>query len=102
MPFEPGQSGNPNGRPKKGKTITDEVRKLLAESAESDTPMTKAQALAKVWLDKAMTGDPQTLKLLVEHLEGKAPQPIVGDEDSAPIKIESTEWKEQIVKKLSK
>jgi Family of unknown function (DUF5681) len=77
--FEKGKSGNPNGRPPKGKAITDEIRKYLAET--SDEGLTKAQAIAAVWIKKVMEGDTTALKLLVEHLEGKAVQPISGDED---------------------
>jgi hypothetical protein len=98
--FEKGKSGNPNGRPPKGKAITDEIRKYLAET--TDEGLTKAQAIAVIWIKKVMDGDTTALKLLVEHLEGKAPQPIVGDNEYDPIKLESTEWKDRIKRKLDK
>ncbi len=71
--FRPGRSGNPGGRPK-GQSLTALLRAQLDKG-------NNAQALAKVIVDKALSGDIQFCKLILERLEGKAPDRIAGPDD---------------------
>lgn len=76
----PGNTANPNGRPKKGYSITEAFRTML--SAE---PEVKAQIVQSI-KDKALAGDPAAIKMVWEYMDGKPKQPVVGgDEDDAPI-----------------
>lgn len=68
--FKPGQSGNPKGRPKKRRSFVDE---LAAEMCKPITitengkkkRITKQQAIVKQTMNKAMSGDPKVIALLM-------------------------------------
>ncbi len=68
--FKPGQSGNPRGRPKKRRSFVDE---LAAEMCKPITVtengkkkrITKQQAIVKQTMNKAMSGDPKVIALLM-------------------------------------
>lgn len=78
--FKPGQSGNPEGRPK-GTGITDVMRKAL-EKDEGKL----ADAVAQVIIKKAQSGDFNFCKMLVERIDGKIPDRIAGA-DGGSLKI---------------
>lgn len=77
--FKAGQSGNPKGRPKAAPTFTD---LLLKESGKQITvtqggkaiKMSQLQVMAKALYAKAMKGDIQSAKLIVQLLAA-APEP---------------------------
>ncbi len=58
MPFKPGQSGNPNGRPR-GQT---DKRRTLRQLIEAEAP-----ALVQTAIDLAKDGDVAALRLLLER-----------------------------------
>ena len=61
--FQPGQSGNPGGRPKGMAAI---AHKVMAEAvAEGD--MTRAEALVRKLFELAMEGNVQAIKLLLDR-----------------------------------
>lgn len=66
--FKPGQSGNPNGRPKKGYSITEWFREMLSSKPEVK------EELGKAILDKAKAGDPTALKLIWNYMDGMPQQ----------------------------
>ena len=69
--FKKGQSGNPNGRPKK----IPELDKLLAEVlGEEKNGLTAAQAILKALLAKAAKGDVRAAEVLLDRAYGKAKQ----------------------------
>lgn len=82
-PFQPGQSGNPNGRPK-SKPFKDALQKALKD-AEGDKDLLAAVATALV--GKAMMGDVPAIKELADRMDGKVSQPIEGEEGGEPIVI---------------
>ena len=60
--FQPGKSGNPTGRPKKVKTVAEELidelgDKIIVREGGRDVQITKARAIAKEVVRLAMTGD---------------------------------------------
>lgn len=75
-PWKPGQSGNPGGRPSRSKRITEA---LIAQIEERDAD----RALAKVWLDLAIGGDPVFFRELLNRIEG---QPEKGDA-TGPVEV---------------
>jgi phage I-like protein len=82
-PFQPGQSGNPNGRPK-SKPFKEALQRAL-NAAGDDRDMLEAVATALV--GKAMMGDVPAIKELADRMDGKVTQPIEGDADGEPIVI---------------
>jgi hypothetical protein len=84
-PFQPGQSGNPNGRPK-SKPFKNALQEALKAAAD-DEDLLNAVALALV--KKAKDGDVQAIKELADRLDGKVTQPIGGDEDAAPMTVQA-------------
>jgi Family of unknown function (DUF5681) len=69
--FKKGQSGNPNGRPKGAKSLSDRLMKALNELVTiiengSRRKIPKCDALVKQLLNKALGGDIRSIKLILE------------------------------------
>lgn len=69
--FKPGQSGNPDGRPK-SKPLTDALLKILREN-----PL-EAQKIARAMLKKVRAGSVKHFTAIADRIEGKPVQPIEG------------------------
>jgi hypothetical protein len=82
MPFEPGESGNPTGRPKTAKQFKDALN-IAVKRTEGDKVM--LAQIAEALVDKAKAGDVAAIREVADRLDGKATQLIGGDEDAAPI-----------------
>jgi hypothetical protein len=72
--WQPGQSGNPTGRPKR-KLISDALLAEL-EAAVGRSHRTRAQQLARKIVRLALQGDMQAAKLVLAYTEGLPAQPI--------------------------
>lgn len=86
MPFEAGKSGNPEGGkpgPKKGKLFKDALSLAIHRT---DGDKTQLARIAEALVEKATTGDVQAIKEVADRLDGKATQPIGGDDDN-PLNI---------------
>jgi hypothetical protein len=70
--FQPGVSGNPNGRPRTPK-FSEAARQLLAE-IDARTGETNAECLVRHCFKKAQQGSPRHLELLLAYVEGKPKQ----------------------------
>lgn len=77
----PGHTANPNGRPRKGYSITDTIREMFATNPDIK------QALGKKILEKALRGDIQAMKLLWGYMDGLPKQEIETNGDGSPIQI---------------
>ncbi len=82
MPFEPGHSGNPGGRPKG----VAHVRELARKHTEA-----AIAALAKI-MEKGDAADQSIIAAAVALLDrawGRPTQPIGGDDEMPPVKIDA-------------
>jgi len=82
-PFQPGQSGNPNGRPK-SKPFKDALQRALKAAGDDKDAL---EMVATALVSKACMGDVPAIKELADRMDGKVTQPIGGDEESGPITI---------------
>ena len=78
-PFEPGKSGNPQGRPKGARNRATIIAEALLDG--------EAEAITRKLLDKAMEGDTTALRLCLERL--LAPRRERPVEFQLPAKIET-------------
>jgi len=75
--FKPGQSGNPDGRPKKGYSITEWFQSMLASSPEVK------DAIGKSIVKKAVDGDVGAQKLVWSYMDGMPVNTLVGKDGEA-------------------
>ena len=69
-PFKKGQSGNPNGRPKKINTIPDILRKIGDEEGTADGKSKLDVIMNKVF-QFALEGKPWAVQFIADRTEGK-------------------------------
>ena len=102
--WKPGESGNPNGRPKKGEAWADVANELL-NSKEIDITMKMADGKVKRWrlesdksfrhavivgmIKEAMKGNVQAARELADRTEGKSKERREVTNKVEPIKIMS-------------
>ena len=90
MPFQPGQSGNPAGKPPGAKNFTTKVREALEKIAEGKD-YTYEEAFIKSILKNAIVdGKEQTQRLIWNYLDGLPQQ-----------KMDITTQGEKITKELT-
>ncbi len=84
-PFKKGQSGNPNGRPKK----PDIDQYLIDALNDERNGVTAIEAIIKTLIAKAVKGDVRAAQELLDRLYGKSNQRVThaGDE-KAPVIIQ--------------
>lgn len=70
-PFKPGQSGNPNGRPRKLPLIDKMLSDILGSEEDTDS---EAHAVLRALLMKAKKGDTKAAEILLDRAYGKAKQ----------------------------
>jgi hypothetical protein len=86
MPFVKGQSGNPNGRPKKGRSLTDEIEKVLRCKGPDGRP-NKALFAERV-VQMAIEGNVAAANLVLSYIDGKPLQSIdLTSEESVRLKV---------------
>lgn len=80
--WKPGQSGNPNGRPKKGHTLTDAMRELLEAKRQDPSKAGRSVQAKKLFVEsvyhRAVNGDPTAMKLLWNYVDGMPEQKFAG------------------------
>lgn len=73
--FQPGESGNPNGRQKGTLSLTNLLREALAEIPDDKEKKTNARLLVEKTLEKALKeGDTSMIKYCYDRLEGTPTQ----------------------------
>jgi hypothetical protein len=85
--FEPGQSGNPAGRPK-SITLSEAYRYHLAQPVPKDPQgRTYAEVIAELMCQRATQGDVAAAKELADRVDGRARQALDVD-------MKVTDWRE--------
>ena len=72
--FKPGRSGNPQGRPRKTRSIEAMIKRELDQTVKiteggREQRISKREAIVKQFVNRAIKGDPKPLQLMLEHLE---------------------------------
>jgi len=68
-PFEPGQSGNPHGRPKTEICLTVLLRAALAEK-DVEGKRTKARAVIDALVEQALEGKTAAIQQIFDRIDG--------------------------------
>ena len=90
-PFKPGETGNPNGRPKKLPGLDQLLAEILDEA--------EVKAILNSIIKKAKAGDLRAAELILDRCYGKVKQPIEVDEDTRPSAfIDYTQLPEDVLK----
>jgi hypothetical protein len=75
MPFTKGQSGNPNGRPRKGRSLTEALEKAMKKKREDGKKT--SEALTDVLIDLAIKEkNIAAIKYIMDRVEGKPTESI--------------------------
>ena len=72
--------GNQNGR-KRNRMLTDALRRELVQSPDD------AVAVARKLIESAKLGEAWAQSLIFDRVDGKVPQPVVGDDEHDPISL---------------
>ena len=92
MVFKPGQVGNPLGRnAPREKPLRDALRMELAAAELGDPVPVKPgtmRDLARAQINKARDGDSTAFEIIANRIDGKVAQPIAGDDESPPARLE--------------
>jgi hypothetical protein len=98
MPFEPGVSGNPGGKPKSTKQFKDAL--LLAVN-RADGDKVKLAQIAEALVEKAIAGDVQAINAVADRLDGKPVQAIAGDPEN-PLEFRLSGLKDELTKRAAR
>ena len=86
--WKPGQSGNPNGRPPKGKTITGAVIEILEKESTEYPGRSYKEIFAEALVRSAISGNPAAMRLLMNYTDGMPVQKqILSTESEEPFEI---------------
>ena len=85
--FQPGQSGNPAGRPKGIRYLSEAYRAWLSKPSEKDPERTNADMVAEMVGKQALAGDIAAAKEIADRVEGKSRQTIDINEDERARKV---------------
>ena len=77
--WKPGQSGNPNGRPKLSDSLADQVRSMLREPESKASKRTNMQVILATAVAQAKKGDYRAREFLANRGFGMAEQRIKQD-----------------------
>jgi len=87
MTWAKGQSGNPNGRPRRGQTLTEVLRRKLLEKGPDGRP--NVEAINDEVLALALSGERWAIELCFDRLEGRPAQALeLSGNERRPLRIE--------------
>lgn len=85
--FRPGQSGNPNGRPK-GRSLTARLRTIIGRETKDGKDY--GDLVMEVLVKAALKGDMKAMGYILDRVDGKLAQPIkqeISGPDGGPVEI---------------
>lgn len=85
MPFAPGQSGNPGGRPKHGKIWRDAILRAI-KRREAEDPQA-LERLADKLIAQVEAGDVAATREFGDRVDGKVAQALIGGSEEDPISV---------------
>lgn len=106
--FKPGQSGNPNGRPKGTRNTKQIIEEVLDRDTcipglidpETGTPLSKHAAMIVAQTRKAEAGDTGAFNAVLDRLDGKATQAVevgnIGEREKFERRLRAGETPTQI------
>jgi hypothetical protein len=77
----------PPGSENKDKPYREALRRAIARAEQNENDPHALDRIAERHLAQAASGDMQAIRELADRLDGKATQPIAGDENHAPLAI---------------
>lgn len=87
--FKPGQSGNPEGRPKGTKNLSTVLREMLELEIEVDgVKITQKDAIIKKLIQKSTAGELGAIQEIFDRTEGKPKQDIKHEIQSGVLNID--------------
>lgn len=89
VPWKPGQSGNPGGRPK-GQSITSVLRTILDEEAKfkgNTNGKLLKEIVADVLVKHALKGNMKAMSILLDRHDGKVPLPVTTGPNGSAYRI---------------
>jgi hypothetical protein len=90
MPFKPGQSGNPRGRPPKPLALTTAIVQALR--AKGPDGLTYRRRIARKLVELADQGNMQAILALLDRIDGKVVEKReVSGPDGAPLELRIVE-----------
>jgi len=88
-PWKKGQSGNPNGRPKKEVCIPDILRKILHDQNKYTLDKeTNLEGICRIAIDQALSGDKDARNFIADRTEGKAIERVLTQKTRSQIILE--------------
>jgi hypothetical protein len=69
--FQPGQSGNPKGRPRKGRSLSDILTAAIRAKGDDGIPV-RLKLMQKL-IDMGLGADLDAIKVIFERVDGKVP-----------------------------
>lgn len=72
--------GNQNAA-KKNRMLTDALKRELTQNPDD------VRKIARKVIDSAIEGQPWAQQLIHDRIDGKVPQPVVGDDDEPPVML---------------
>ena len=80
--FQPGQTGNPNGSSKAAR-LTALLRRKLLQAVDTDPEKrTEGELVMQALIDAAKQGGSKHIEIILERMEGKVPQGVIGPEEA--------------------
>ena len=76
MPFTKGQSGNPQGRPKKGETLTDLLREKIEAPKTGKEKQTRKELIIERLITLAEGGDLAAVRYVFDRIDGRPKESI--------------------------
>ena len=92
MPWQPGETGNPNGQPKHIKPWREAINRAI-KRREQDDPQA-LERLADKLIAGVEAGDIAAIKEFGDRVDGKVPQAMAGADGESPVKLAvEVSWK---------